>query len=222
MNAYVLRRSATALGILLALLAAAGAVLVYLGVPVWIPAVAAVVVLGLQYAVSPYLLQWLVPAAEIERTADGYATDHVVGEIVARRCRDAGVPLVRLGIVEDGTPNAFTFGHHRGNARVRVTRGLLDRLDERELDAVVSHEIGHVKHNDVLVMAVVATIPLMLYFAYLALRSESRTWGPALGAYVGYLLSEFAVLAVSRARELGADRWSCQVTQDGTRCAARW
>ena len=50
--------------------------------------------------------------------------------------------MVRLGIVDDGNPNAFTFGHTPKDARVYLTRGLLERLDERELDAVVTHEVG--------------------------------------------------------------------------------
>jgi Zn-dependent protease with chaperone function len=170
MTGYVLRRSALSLGLLTALLAAGGAVLISLGVPVWVPIVVAVLVVAGQYALAPYLVQWLIPAQRIEWVGDHYDTRHEVGEIIARRCAEAGLKPVRLGIVDDGTPNAFTFGHTRGNARIYVTRGLLERLDERELDAVVSHEVGHVKHNDVLAMAVAGTVPIVLYFVYLSLR----------------------------------------------------
>jgi Zn-dependent protease with chaperone function len=214
---HVLRRSILTLGLLGALLAAGGAVLVWLGVPVWIPFVVAMLVVAAQWAASPYLIQWLVPADELERTADGYATEHPLGELVARRCRDAGVPLVRLGIVDDGTPNAFTFGHVPGNARIWVTRGLLERLDERELDAVVAHEVGHVRQNDIVVMAIASTVPLILYYVFLAFReSRNQNTAPAMvGAFLVYLLSEFVVLGLSRARELGADAWSCRLTGDG-------
>ncbi|MDP9436238.1 MAG: M48 family metalloprotease [Actinomycetota bacterium] len=215
MTGYVLRRSVLSLALLTSLLAAGGAVLVELGVPVWVPLVLSLLVVAAQWAVSPYLVQWLVPATEVPRRGDGYATDHVLGVLVARRCREAGVRPVRLGVVDDGTPNAFTFGHTRGNARIWVTRGLLERLDERELDAVISHEVGHVRQNDVVVMAVATTIPLVLYYAHLALRSNSNGLVPALVAYVGYLLAQVAVLALSRGRELGADHWSCRVTGDG-------
>ena len=217
MTGYVLRRSLLSLGLLSALLAAGGAVLLSLGAPLWLPIALAVVFVGGQWALSPYLVQWLIPATRV-RSVDGeYFTGHPVGALLARRCREAGLPLVRLGIVEDGTPNAFTFGHTRGNARIYVTRGLLDRLDERELDAVLSHEVGHVKHNDVVVMAIASTVPIVLYYVYLALR-ESRnqhTVVPALIGYAGYLLSQVVVLALSRARELGADHYSCRVTGDG-------
>lgn len=218
MTGYVLRRSLVTLGLLGALLAAGGAVLVGLGVPVWVPFVLSIAVVALQWALSPYLVSWLIPATELRRAAGGgYVTDHVLGELVARRCAEAGVRQVRLGVVDDGTPNAFTFGHHRGNARVYVTRGLLERLDERELDAVVSHEIGHVRQNDVVVMAIAATVPLVLYYVYLALQTsrQQQTIVPALAAYVGYLLSHVVVLGLSRARELGADHWSCRATGDG-------
>jgi Zn-dependent protease with chaperone function len=219
---YVLRRSALSLGLLTALLAAAGALLVLWGAPVWLPFLLAGVVVTTQWALSPYLLQWLIPATELARRDDGYDTTRLpsaerLAGIVAHRCREAGVAPVRLGVVDDGTPNAFTFGHTRGNARIYVTRGLLERLDERELDAVVSHEVGHVRQNDVLVMAIAATVPLVLYYAFLALRDSRNqsTVVPAIVAYVGFLLSQLVVLALSRARELAADHHSCRVTGDG-------
>ena len=226
MTGYVLRRSVLSLGLLAALLAAGGAVLIAWGAPLWVPIVLAVVFVGGQYAVAPYLIQWLIPAYEIRyldgtydtsRYVRGYDTAHALGELVERRCQEAGVRPVRLGIVDDGTPNAFTFGHTRGNARIYVTRGLLERLDERELDAVVSHEVGHVRQNDVLVMAIAATVPIVLYYVHLVLRDsrDQATVVPAVIGYAGYLLSQLVVLGLSRARELGADHYSCRVTGDG-------
>jgi len=217
MTGYVLRRSALSLSLLAVLLAAGGGVLVWLGVPVWVPAVVAVVVVAGQYALAPYLVQWLIPATRIAWVDGRYDTSHEVGVIVARRCAEAGVRPVRLGIVEDGTPNAFTFGHTRGNARIYVTSGLLERLDERELDAVISHEVGHVKNNDVLAMAIASTVPIILYFVYLSLRGNgnANTAIPAVVSFVGYLVSQLVVLSFSRARELGADHYSCSVTGDG-------
>ena len=217
MAGYVLRRSAISLTLLAALLAAGGAVLIALGAPLWVPIVVALVVVAAQYALSPYLIQWLIPATRIAWVDGAYDTGHEVGAILARRCAEAGVRPVRFGIVEDGTPNAFTFGHTRGNARIYVTRGLLERLDERELDAVISHEVGHVRQNDVVVMAVASTVPLVLYYVFLSLRSSNNanTAIPAVVSYIGFLLSQLVVLSLSRARELGADHYSCSVTGDG-------
>jgi Zn-dependent protease with chaperone function len=223
MSAFVWRRSALALSVLAALLAAGGGALVWWGAPLWVPLTLSVAIVGLQYAFGPALIRWLVPAQELTREGAGYAAPRgyvahpYVGELVARRCRDAGVPLVRLGLVDDGTPNAFTFGHHRGDATVYLTRGLLERLDEDELDAVVAHELGHVRQNDFIVMTIAAIVPLVLYYAFLALRGsrDQRALPVAVGAYVGYLVAELAVLALSRARELSADHYSCATTGNG-------
>ncbi len=222
MTGYVLRRSALSLAFLGALLAAGGAALLAWGAPLWVPVVLAVLVVGGQYAIAPYVIQWLIPAYEIpyrdgRYDTRGYAAPQPVADLVERRCLEAGLQPVRLGIVDDGTPNAFTFGHTRGNARIYISRGLIDRLDERELDAVVSHEVGHVRHNDVLVMAIAATVPIVLYYVYLVLRDsrQQSTVVPAIVGYVGYLLSQLVVLSLSRARELGADHYSCRVTGNG-------
>ncbi|HLI55623.1 MAG TPA: M48 family metalloprotease, partial [Actinomycetota bacterium] len=204
---------------LAAILVVTGGILVALGVAAWAVAVLAVAIVGLQYAVNPRLMQWLVPATIIPQLPDGsgYATAHPLGAIVARRCREAGIPLVRLGIVNDGMPNAFTFGHVQADARVWVTRGLLDRLDERELDAVVAHEIGHIKHHDFVVMTFAAGIPILAYYTMLTVRSaRNRNSLPVfLAAYALYLVTTLVVLALARARETAADHHSCAVTGDG-------
>src|SRR5207302_231680 len=207
-------------GLLALLLIIGAAAVIFAGAPVWFPAVFAIGIIGLQYAVNPLIIQWLVPASIIDHDGQRYLTDHPVGELVARRCRDAGVPLVKLGIVDDGNPNAFTFGRTPRDARMWITRGLLERLDERELDAVVSHEVGHVKHWDFAVMTLAAVVPMVLYFVFLVSRGNRRGAYVAIGAYIAYWISYFTLLALSRAREYAADHWSAECTHDGDALAS--
>ncbi|MCA1846142.1 MAG: M48 family metalloprotease [Actinobacteria bacterium] len=204
------------------MLAVGFAAVAFLGAPVWFPMAFALALIGVQFAVNPLIIEWLVPGAVVPHDGTTYATDHPVGEIVARRCRQAGIPMVKLGIVDDGTPNAFTFGRTQRDARMWLTRGLLERLDERELDAVVAHEVGHVKHWDFVVMTLAAVAPMTLYLVYVIARSSGRNEARAvsIGAYVAYLVSQFTLLALARAREYGADHWSCEATGDGDALAS--
>jgi len=215
---FVLRKSLPSLTGLVALLLGVGFLaVVFLNAPVWFPIAFALAIVLLQYAINPRIIQWLVPAVVVPIENGRFATEHPVGRLLAERCRQAGVPLVKLGIVDDGTPNAFTFGHTRGDARIWVTRGLLERLDERELDAVLAHEVGHIKNRDFIVMTIAAVIPMILYLVYLTTRSSGRDQAGAVAvvAYVGYLISQFTLLALSRSREYAADHWSCTATGDG-------
>jgi Zn-dependent protease with chaperone function len=206
-------------GLLIGVAALAG---LRLGLPLWFPAAFALASVLLQYSAGPWLIRKLVAAQRIPHDGAGYATDHPVGDIVARACRAAGVPLVTLGIVDDGTPNAFTFGHRPADAHVWLTRGLLERLDDDELEAVVAHEIGHIKNWDFVVMTVAAAVPLFLYLLYVTARGNRRGEGALIAgvAYVAYLVSQFVLLALSRARELSADHWSCASTHDGDALAS--
>jgi Zn-dependent protease with chaperone function len=220
---FVLRRSLPSITGLLALLLIVGfAAVAFLGAPVWFPMAFAIAMLLVQFAVNPLVIQWLVPADVIPRVEGGYATDHPLGRIVAERCRQAGIPLPTLGIVDDGTPNAFTFGRTPRDARMWVTRGLLERLDEDELDAVVAHEVGHVKHWDFAVMTVAAVVPMTLYLVYVITRASNRgeARAVAIGAYVAYLVSQITLLALARSREYAADHWSCEATGHGDALAS--
>ncbi|MDQ6614100.1 MAG: M48 family metalloprotease [Actinomycetota bacterium] len=220
---FVIRRSLPSIiGLLFLVLAVGEAAVVFAHFPVWFPALLAIALIGLQFAINPWIIERLVPAGVIPHDGVRYVTEHPIGEAVARRCRDAGIPLVRLGIVDDGMPNAFTFGHTPKDARMWVTRGLLERLDGAEVDAVITHEVGHVKHWDFVIMTMAAVIPMLLYFVYLTTRfaRDSRARAVAVGAYVAYLVSSFMLLALSRAREYGADHWSCECTGNGDALAS--
>ena len=85
---FVVRRSLPSLFGLVGLLIAAGfAAVGFLGAPLWFPVAFAVFMMLVQYAVNPWLIQWLVPAVPVPHDGERYDTDHPVGEIVARRCR---------------------------------------------------------------------------------------------------------------------------------------
>lgn len=171
--------------------------------PVWVGAAFAVAIVGVQYLISPWI---------IERCFDiTWYEDDVPARLrlyIEQLCQQRGLPMPRMGIIESGTPNAFAFGRLRRNARIVVTRGLLDLLTEEEAEAVVAHEVGHIAHYDFAMMAVAAIAPLLLYQLYVWTRGNNNTRLVSYAAYISYLAGEFMVLALNRAREYGADHFS--------------
>ncbi|NPV89230.1 MAG: M48 family metalloprotease [Firmicutes bacterium] len=147
-------------------------------------------------------------------------------EFVDRVCQEKGIPFPRFGIIDDGAPQAFTYGHTPKNARIVISRGILDLLEPAEVEAVVAHEIGHAVHWDMFLMTVVQLVPLILYYIYSTFsgfrddRGKNYTLIIAIGSYVLYFISEYLVLAFSRTREYYADRFSGEVTGDPTLLAS--
>ncbi len=216
MNAQLLFRSVSVLVLLFGLAFAVGMAVVYAtGLPVW-AAVAFAVGLGLlQYAIGPYIVQWIY---RIEWT-EPETVDTALAAFIDHACRQANIPVPRFGVIHDGNPNAFTFGHYPGDARLAVTTGLLDICDENERQAVVAHELGHIAHWDFVVMTVAATVPLVLYAVYRVThrtRGRGRSGGAialvGIGALIAYWISHYLVLFLSRVREYYADRFSAQRT----------
>ncbi len=132
-------------------------------------------------------------------------------------CPRVNIKIPRFGIIYDGSPNAFTYGHIPDNARIVITSGLMGLLEEDELEAVVAHEIGHAVHWDMLIMTVAYIVPLILFYVYrtlirVKLKGKDKTAGIrytiAIGSYILYLVSEYIVLGFSRIREFFADRFT--------------
>jgi Zn-dependent protease with chaperone function len=151
-----------------------------------------------------YRFRWLNP---IEMP------DHL-REFVARVCGEEHMRFPSVGLIDDGAPTAFTYGHHPSNARVVISRGLLELLEPAEVEAVVAHELGHARNWDMALMTMANLVPLLLFFLYRFAvdRGKDKGWYVGLGAYLIYIVSEYIVLWFSRTREYYADRFAGQAT----------
>ncbi|MCC6013623.1 MAG: zinc metalloprotease HtpX [Candidatus Verstraetearchaeota archaeon] len=135
--------------------------------------------------------------------------------IVSKVAMMAGLPKPKVAIVNTKVPNAFATGRNPKNSVVAVTKGLLEILNESELEGVISHEIAHIKHRDVLISSIVATIAgAISYLAFIGRYSiffgDERNRNASLIAFILSMLAPFAALliqmAISRSREYEADR----------------
>lgn len=180
------------------------------GAPLWAAVAFPVVMIGIQYLIGPWLIQLLL---DIRWDDDGSQLPVRNREFLERLCRERGLEVPRIGVIQSGTPNAFAFGHVPGNSRVVVTTGLLEVLTPEEVNAVLAHEMGHVEHWDFVVMTVAALAPLLLYQVYVFTRSNNNTRAIAYTAYLWYLVSQYIVLSLNRTREYFADHYSAMVTR---------
>jgi len=149
-------------------------------------------------------------------------------DMVARLARRFGLPKPRVAVVRSDAPNAFATGRNARNGVVAVTTGLLRVLDRREVEAVLAHELGHIKNRDVLVGAVAATIAgavtLVAQIGQFALLfggaqgDDEEGGGGLLGGLLMIFLAPIAAtviqFAISRSREHGADRAGAEAGGD--------
>jgi heat shock protein HtpX len=137
--------------------------------------------------------------------------------IVDRLCALANVPKPRVAIANTELPNAFAAGRSPDRAVLCATTGLMRRLDERELEAVLSHELSHVAHRDVTVMTIASVVGVLagfmtraLFFGGMGRQRDSNAAAVALMAMavavVVYAVSFLLTRLLSRYRELAADR----------------
>lgn len=138
------------------------------------------------------------------------------------------LPMPKLAIVQDSTPNAFVFGRTAKSATLAVHEELLTKLSKDEIRGVIGHELGHIKHKDYIVMTVLAALPLLAYLIARGTWEAARYTGSsrkkeggsikaafiavAVIAYIVYIVSLFCVMRLSRLREHYADAYSAYLT----------
>ena len=140
----------------------------------------------------------------------------IVDEVTAM----AGMPKPKVYLMQNDAPNAFATGRNAKHAAIAVTTGIMRILDDRELTAVLGHELGHIRNRDILVSAIAVTIgaaigflPWLLFFGF----GRSRGIFGIVALLATWILAPMAAglirAALSRTREYGADETGAQITR---------
>lgn len=140
----------------------------------------------------------------------------------------AGLPMPRIYVIPQEQPNAFATGRNPSHAAVAVTEGIMRTLSKEELRGVLSHELAHVQHRDILIGTIAATmagaISMLANMAQWAMifgggsRSDSRDGGSPIAGLVMIIVAPIAALliqlAISRSREFAADEGGAKISGD--------
>ena len=143
--------------------------------------------------------------------------------MVRELAQRAELPMPKVYLIDEAAPNAFATGRNPEHAAVAATTGILNVLTERELRGVMAHELAHVKHRDILISTISATMAgaismLANFAAFFGGRdSEGRPANPIAGiaiAILAPLAASLIQMAISRAREFEADRGGAEISGD--------
>jgi len=176
-----------------------------------------------QWLIAPYLIDAMYRVKEVKASEEP-----ALHEIVERLSKKSRIKTPKLMKAKMSIPNAFAYGSPIAGSRVAVTTGLLETLETEEVEAVIGHELGHLKHRDVQVMMFVSILPAIFYFIGYSMllssmfsRRDSRDSGGAavigiISIFIYWILTLFT-LYLSRIREYFADRHSASIVEDGSR-----
>lgn len=194
-------------GLLFALLAGIAA---YFNIGIF-ATVGLAIMLGLfQWAIGPKIIRWSTNMSPLNREEFPW-----IEETVHEICIKNRVKIPQITIANTGMPNAFVFGRTNKSATLTITRGLLNSLTKDEVKGVIAHEIGHIKHNDMVTMTIVSVIPTIAYFIAMSTmwggRSRNQGGGSimiGIGAFAVYFITNLMILHFSRLREYYADNFA--------------
>ena len=170
----------------------------------------------LQYLLAPYLIRTFT---NMKPLPDEYKWIHEMVEDIVKKAGLKKKP--RLYLVNDGTPNAFAFGYGKSHAYIAVHTGLVEMLTKDEIKAVLAHEAGHVKHNDIVLITIASMVPILVYYLIIAIgsivsrRDEDNNLSVLfifIGAYIAQFFTYLIVLYLSRTREYYADAFGAAAT----------
>ena len=142
--------------------------------------------------------------------------------MVERLCAMADLPKPKVAIIDTDVPNAFATGRNPKNAAVAVTRGLWQRLEPREVEGVIAHELSHIANRDVLIMTLASFFAMLAglltrYAFFFGGGGRDRNGPPVwlvvfLVSVVTYIVSFVLIRTISRYREYSADRGAALIT----------
>ena len=172
---------------------------------------------------APYIIDALYRVKEVKPQEDP-----ALHEMVERLSKKSRIKKPKLMKAKMPIPNAFAYSSPLTGSRVAVTTGLLKTLETEEVEAVIGHELGHLKHRDVQVMMFVSILPAIFYFIGYSMllssmfnRRGSRDSGGAtiigIASILLYWILTLFTLYLSRIREYYADRHSASIVEDGSR-----
>jgi heat shock protein HtpX len=143
-------------------------------------------------------------------------------QIVSRLCANANLPMPKIAVVKTSMPNAFATGRNQKNAVVAVTTGIMERLNKSELEAVLAHELTHVKNRDMMVMTIATFLSsiaqiMVQWLPFLGGGDRDRDSGSNfivmfLVSLVVWIVSFILIRTLSRYREFAADRGAAIMT----------
>jgi len=141
--------------------------------------------------------------------------EHRLHQVVSRLAERGGLPMPRVYVIPEMSPNAFATGRNPEHAAVAAIQGILQILDEEELEGVIAHELSHVKHRDILISSIAATLAAtIMMVSRFALffggsRSDDREGTNPFALFATIILAPIAAMliqaAISRSREYDAD-----------------
>jgi heat shock protein HtpX len=174
----------------------------------------------LQYLIGPTMVSWVMKVKYVSEREQP-ELHRMVGELAA----EAGIRKPKVCISELALPNAFAFGRTRSDARVCVTRNIMNLLNRDELRAVLGHEMSHVKHRDMIMITLLSVLPMICYYIAISFMwsgmfgGRGRSGGQGgnilpligLGMLILYFITNLLVLYGSRIREYYADEGSVRL-----------
>lgn len=173
-----------------------------------------------QWLISPYIIDALYRTREIPENENPR-----LHEIVESLSQRSGIKKPKLVLAQIPIPNAFAYGSPIAGNKVAVTAGLLKTLDLDEVEAVLGHEFGHLKHRDVQLMMFVSLLPALFYYIGYSIMISSmfsrQREGGGGAALIGMFFMAFSwilnifILYLSRLREYYADRHSASIVENG-------
>jgi heat shock protein HtpX len=194
-------------------------ILLAFGAGLWLIVVLAIGMGLVQYFFSDKLVLWSTRARILED--DEYPELH---RTVEKLCKEADLPLPKIAIMQSPVPNAFATGRSPKHAVVACTDSIMRLLNKDELEAVLAHELSHVKNRDILTMtmasfiAMIASMIMQSFFFSALLGGRDREGGGTIIVWivsiVVYAVSTLLILALSRYREFAADRGSAYITRN--------